>query len=113
MQTTVITIPSHRITDWESFHTVFVEVFGFPAFYGRNMDAWLDCMTNIDAPSTGLTTISINQGALLALRIDGASDFERRCPEQFRALLECAAFVNSRRAPKGLEPVLALMLCGD
>ena len=32
-------------TDWESFHTVSAEVFGFPEFYGRNMNAWIDCLS--------------------------------------------------------------------
>ncbi len=35
----VVTIDTRRITDWETFHDVFAEVFGFPEFYGRNMEA--------------------------------------------------------------------------
>jgi len=50
MQTTVITIPTHRITDWDSFHDVFAEILGLPGFYGRNMNAWIDCLTSADEP---------------------------------------------------------------
>ena len=47
MPPVLITIPFDRITDWESFHHVFKQTLGFPGFYGRNMDAWIDCMTCI------------------------------------------------------------------
>ncbi|MDZ4753789.1 MAG: barstar family protein [Phycisphaerae bacterium] len=31
----------------------FAETFGFPGFYGRNMNAWNDCMTFLDGPDAG------------------------------------------------------------
>jgi RNAse (barnase) inhibitor barstar len=33
------TIEIKKITDWDSFHSVFVGAMGFPGFSGRNMDA--------------------------------------------------------------------------
>jgi hypothetical protein len=63
MQTTVITIAADQITDWDSFHSVFQATLGFPEFYGRNMDAWIDCMTYVDDPSGGLTRVSIRRGS--------------------------------------------------
>ncbi len=112
MQTTVITIAADQIKDWVSFHSVFQATLGFPDFYGRNMDAWNDCMTYIDDPGSGLTGIIVAEGELVALRIDDAPDFERRCPDQYQALIECTAFVNYRRMHRGAEPVLTLMLGG-
>jgi len=38
-------IDGSKISDWGTFHHHFSEVFGLPGFYGRNMDAWIDCMT--------------------------------------------------------------------
>jgi hypothetical protein len=84
----------------------------FPDYYGRNMDAWIDCMTHIDDRGIGLTAISVSAGHLVALRIDDAPDFEKRSPDQYRALIECTAFVNCRRMERGGEPVLTLMLGG-
>jgi hypothetical protein len=112
MQTTVITIPTDQITDWDSFHSVFQATLGFPGFYGRNMDAWIDCMTYVDDPRSGMTTVSVAEGELVTLRIDDAPDFQRRCPDQYDALIECAAFVNYRRMKRGANPVLTLMLGG-
>ena len=36
-----------KITDWKSFHDECAAVFGFPDFYGRNMNAWIDCLTYV------------------------------------------------------------------
>jgi hypothetical protein len=113
MRTTVVDIPVNEITDWESFHDVFKRVFGFPDFYGRNMNAWIDCMTDLDAPEGGMVQLSVAVGDLVALEILGAEDFERRCPEQFRALVECSAFVNFRRVEAGDLPILTVMFCDD
>ncbi len=112
MNTTVVTIPVNEITDWHGFHLVFESTLGFPGYYGRNMDAWIDCMTYVDDPSSGMTLISVREGELLTLRIDDAPDFQRRCPEQYQALIECTAFVNHRRMMRDAAPVLTLMLNG-
>ena len=111
-QTTIVNIPTDRIVDWDSFHRVFQDVLGFPDFYGRNMDAWIDCMTYVDDPDAGMSSITVAKGEVLILRIDHADELQQRCPEQYRALLECAAIVNHRRNKPGELPVLALMLGG-
>jgi hypothetical protein len=104
----VVNLDTRRITDWTTFHTVFAEVFGFPEFYGRNMDAWIDCMTCLDDPSSGMTAISAPPGGVIVLQLEHADDFARRCPEPFAALVDCGAFVNWRRIKAGNPPVLAL-----
>ena len=52
---TRVAIDTRRVIDWDSFHNEFAEVFGFPRFYGRNMNAWIDCMTYLDDPESGMT----------------------------------------------------------
>jgi hypothetical protein len=76
------------------------------------MNAWNDCLTSIDDAASGMTSISVAPGELVTLKIDDAPDFELRCPEQYRAMIECAAFVNYRRVDVGEPPVLALMRWG-
>ena len=100
-------VQTKSITDWDSFHSVFAETMGFPSFYGRNMDAWIDCMTGFD---DGMTRFTVAPGELFHLEIADAADFQRRVPEIFQAFIECAAFVNSRRIERGEPPVLALIL---
>ena len=54
----VVRMDCDRITDWESFHSLFAEVFGFPDFYGRNMNAWIDCMSYLDDSEGGMTSFT-------------------------------------------------------
>ena len=95
MKSVVISIPTAEITDWPSFHEVFKTTLGFPHFYGRNMDAWIDCMTSIDRADDGMSAITVEPGQLLIMEID--DELRVRCPEQFIAVVECTGFVNRRR----------------
>ena len=105
---TLVSVDLRRISDWDTFHNVFAESFGFPDYYGRNMDAWIDCMTYLDDPSAAMTEVYAKPGGVLTLQLDHVKDFARRCPEQYAAIVECASFVNWRRIETGDEPVLAL-----
>jgi Barstar (barnase inhibitor) len=108
MKNPVVKLDTRRIRDWSTFHDVFAELFGFPGFYGRNMDAWIDCMTSIDEPGDGMTTIHAPPGGVLVLQLDHVDDFSVRCPELFAFIVEGTAFVNWRRTETGEEPVLTL-----
>ena len=92
-----VTINAEEITDWESFHDVFQKHLDFPGYYGRNMNAWIDCM--------GDEAIS---GDFLHLRIEGMKELKERCHEIHEAIAECSAFVNYRLTENGEDPVLAL-----
>lgn len=92
----MIRIDSDEIVDWPTFHHAFAEAFGFPAFYGNNMDAWIDCLSDMCNAKSSMKSIHLAAVETLALVIDHAGRFKNRCPEQFSALVECAAFVNWR-----------------
>ncbi len=104
----IVKIDAGRIADWPSFYKVFAEALGFPEFFGRNMDAWIDCMTCLDEPEAGMTSVHAPPGGVVTLVIDGVAEFAARCPEQYAALVECAAFVNWRRIEVGEPSVLTL-----
>ena len=96
------------IVDWPSFHDTFATALGFPDFYGRNMNAWIDCMTYVDDPDDGLNQMHAPEGGVLVLHLERGRDFATRCPEIYAALIECSAFVNYRRLEIGEGPVLCL-----
>ena len=104
----LVKLDTRPIVDWETFHSVFKEVFGFPDFYGRNMNAWIDCMTHLDDPSAGMSRIHVSSGDVLVLGLDDVDAFASRCPEQYRAIIECTAFVNWRRIERG-EPAISAL----
>lgn len=103
----MVHIPTRQIRDWDSFHTVFADVLGFPKFYGRNMNAWIDCLTYADEDD-GMRSVTVAPGQVLTLQLDEVEAFAARCPEQYAAIIEGSAFVNWRRIEVGDPPVLAL-----
>jgi RNAse (barnase) inhibitor barstar len=103
----VVAIDAAQITDWGGFHAVFAEAFGFPDWYGRNMDAWIDLMTYLDEDSA-TTSISVAPGEIVTIEVAGARRLRERLPEIYAALVECAAFVNWRRIERGGTAYLCL-----
>jgi hypothetical protein len=103
-----VQIDGSKITNWGSFHDRFLETLGFPEFYSRNMDAWIDCMTSLDAPEDGMSSVHVTPGDTLVLCISGARDLKKRCPDIYDALVECSAFVNYRRIEIGRQAILVL-----
>jgi RNAse (barnase) inhibitor barstar len=104
----LVRLDTRGITDWASFHDVFTEAFGFPGFYGRNMDAWIDCMTWLDDPSAEMTKVHAPPDGVVVLELEHVDDFVSRCPGQYEAIIDCVAFVNWRKIEAGESAVLAL-----
>ena len=105
-----VSIDTAAIVDRPSFHRTFQEAFGFPAFYGANMDAWIDCLGYLDDPEVGMSEVTVREGEVLVLELAGALDFAHRCPDIWLDLIECSAFVNERRVDRGHPVVLSLLL---
>ena len=108
MKNVIVAIDAQRIVDSASFHTTFWEALGFPESYGRNMDAWVDCMSSLDVPEDRMSKVHVAPGHFVVLQIENARDFAARCPTLYADLVECSAFVNWRLIERGHEPLLAL-----
>jgi len=61
------------------------------------MNAWIDCMSDIDDAEYGITDFKVSPEDTLVLHLENAEDFKSRCPEIYEELFECTAFVNSRK----------------
>ncbi len=101
----IVSVDCNKISDWKEFHSMFKKAFGFPDFYGNNMNAWVDCMTCLDDE---FPTVQIEEGASLTLELKNVRPFKKRCPEIYEALIDSAAFVNWRRIDIGQKPILML-----
>jgi len=93
---------THRIngielSDWNSFHEVFSKEFEFPDYYGNNMDAWIDCMSDLG-----------EEGEIISIILDNVSALKKNNREIYDALIECSAFVNYRFTTEGSSPLIAL-----
>tara|TARA_B100000508_G_C11465516_1_gene281795 strand:- start:5973 stop:6305 length:333 start_codon:yes stop_codon:yes gene_type:complete len=103
-----VKIDTNKIVDWNSFHKVFSDTMGFPGFYGNNMNAWIDCMTDIDNPGTGMTSVLVGKNETLVIELSNGRDLKERLPEIHEAILECSAFVNLRKLEFNEKALIAV-----
>ena len=85
-----------KITDWPSFHALFSETMGFPAFYGNNMNAWIDCMSYIDDQVADMSDVKVAKGEDLEIHTFNIAHAFKNCPEIVQEFIECTASVNTR-----------------
>ena len=103
-------INTAEITDRPSFHRVFQRAFGFPDFYGANMDAWVDCMSLLNDPEAGMSTVTLAPGEVVMLEVPDSLDFAASRPDIWLDLVEGCAFVNQRLTDRGELAVVALLM---
>ncbi len=104
----MIRIDGRRLTDPAGLHAALSEAFGFPAGYGKNLDALVDCLTYLDDPKAGMSRVHVPPGQVGLLVIDHANGPGKQQAAQLTALVDAVAFVNWRRLEKGQPPVLAV-----
>jgi hypothetical protein len=92
----IVRIDATRIRDFNTFHAVFAEALGFPDFYGRNMNAWIDCMS--DLGEGGMADVAASESDPLVIWLDRVDAMPE---EVLRALTDCTAFVNWRNGEAG------------
>ena len=112
MEVSVAQVDCTEVLDFDSMHDAFHRVFVFPEFYGRNMNAWIDCMTDLDEPDAGMTGIHVAEGKVLTLELVNAARLRENAPDVYSAVVECVAFVNWRRVDDGGTPIIALAMEG-
>jgi len=90
----IIKIKSSKIRTWKSFHKTFASLLNFPEHYGENLDAWIDCMEDLNE--------------LTVLNFGDCRNLKREKPEIIEAILECSASVNNIKIERGEEPLLLI-----
>ena len=87
LEVSTVTVRLDEVRDWAGFHDVFQRQLSFPAYYGANMDAWIDCLEDHVGVIDGRIVISI----------EGWRSFATRAQEIATAMVECLAFLNHER----------------
>jgi hypothetical protein len=105
---TVVRLPTAAITDWVSFHQVCQETFGFPTFYGKNMNAWIDCLTYLDE-GDGMSHFHLRPSEKLVVEVLETKDLMSRVPDVVAGLIEGTAAVNQRHIQDGKQPMITLV----
>ncbi len=105
-----VTIDAELIINWDAFHNIFSKTFGFPEFYGQNMNAWIDCMTYIDDKDSGMTKFLVDKGDTIIIELKNSDTFKNKCPDIYLTLFECAGHVNERRVVDNDFTMIAIAL---
>lgn len=106
---TTVKLDGALLTDWEAFHTVSQEVFGFPDYYGRNISAWIDCLSYL-RDDDGMAAIRLKDDELLTIALSDSAPLQQRFPELLEELQFCVEMINERYADYGEKPALQLLL---
>jgi len=104
-----IQLDGRQLTDWNKFHDACKTAFGFPDFYGRNMDAWIDCLSGL-RNDDGMSAYVLGEDEQLQIQILNSDVLRRDAPEILSALEECTAEVNLLCSESGEKPALGLVL---
>jgi hypothetical protein len=97
------------ILDWDSFHAECRRVFGFPAFYGNTMDAWVDCLSYL-RDADGMTKFRLKPNEVLEIVVKDAAGMRARVPDLLEEMSFCIAGINERYEDYGEKPALQLIL---
>jgi hypothetical protein len=91
-----------------NFHEYFAEIFGFPDYYGKNMDAWIDSMSDLRSEYSDLITKNnIPKGSSIVFYIENYEDLKQN-REVCDDLIECISFVNKREIESDYNPLIYL-----
>jgi hypothetical protein len=97
------------ITDWPSFHAASKQAFGFPDFYGNNMDAWVDCLSYL-RDEDGMSAFRLAPDEVLDIEVTQAEQLRKQAPQILDELAFCVEAINDRYADYGEKPALKLIL---
>ena len=103
-----VVLDGTKLTTWEEFHDECSTTFGFPGFYGRNRDAWIDCLTDIDG---GLTRADLQTKEDLLISIENSSTWVTQAPAVVTEFVLLVQDVNIRFKETGLAKKVAVVFC--
>lgn len=107
----IISIDARQLATKAGLHGALANAFGFPGSYGKNMDALVDCLGDLDDPSMEMTRVHVLPGQTAVIRLTHLDDCEDQLEQirpQLALLNDAAAFVNQRRLDEKKPPLLAL-----
>ena len=104
-----VQLNGEQITDWESFHTVCAEAFGFPAFYGRTIDAWIDCLSYL-RDDENMTRFHLKADEALQIVVTHSAALQKNAPDLLEEVAFCVEGINDRYNDYGEKPALSLKL---
>lgn len=103
-----VRLNGENIQDWASFHKECSHACGFPAFYGNNLDAWVDCLSYL-RDEDSMTKFRLKPNEILTIEITHSLKISEQVPGMLDELEMCVAFMNERYEEYGEPPALAMV----
>jgi RNAse (barnase) inhibitor barstar len=91
---TRISVNGATIVDGPSFHDEFSRAFRFVDGYGRNREAWIDCMTDLHGPNA-LSDLRLPAGESIEIVLKGSAAMAKSYPAIFAELLRLVRYANN------------------
>ncbi|MBV8666516.1 MAG: barstar family protein [Burkholderiaceae bacterium] len=104
-----VTLDGEKIRGWESFHDECQHAFGFPEFYGRNMNAWVDCLSYL-RDEDGMSKFRLEPDEVLQIEVIHTESLRIRAPDILEDMEFCISAINERYEDYGEKPALELVL---
>ena len=88
MQFKPLTLNLQDVDRLSIFYQQLSHTFGFPEFFGNNLDAAIDCLSSLYIKEEGLTNICLQQGEYLLLKVIGLSCCSSKIQRAFLTIIE-------------------------
>jgi len=108
----IVRIDARRLTDSAALVAALTEAFGLPPGTGKNLDAVVDCLTELDNPKAAMSRVHVFPGQLALVALDHV-EAKPKTAAQVKTLGDVVAYVNWRRLEKRQPPVVALAYESD
>jgi hypothetical protein len=104
----VVQINLDGVSDWPSFHRALATALSFPAWYGANTNAFIDCLITITLGQDEAKVLAGDE--TVTLYLEGVHGFRTRCPDMLEALHDWVAFANAIDLDRYDRPAVARVL---
>lgn len=104
-----VQLNGEQLTSWEDFHAQCAMAFGFPEFYGRNLDAFIDCLSYL-RDEDGMSKFRLQPDEVLRVEVSHSEALRLKAPDILTELTFCMDALNERYADYGEKPALELVL---
>jgi hypothetical protein len=72
------------------------------------MDAWIDCMSDLDDAEYGITEFKLSPGGTLIIEVIGTESFAEQTSDVLADFVACTASVNRRYLSRVGKPLVTL-----
>lgn len=102
-----LSVDFSQVKNLGEMHEALAKVFDFPDFYGKNVNALIDCWSSLRYPEDGMTGITIAHDEAVLLEVKGMSHLDQLMMNHFTVAVEA---VNERAVEEMAEQPLIFLL---